>query len=168
MRAPSRRRSLLAALALSALLVLYGVAVGRTGIALIATGEPIAVALGLAVVVLPLLAVALLAREWALAVRVQAMADELAAAGRLPVDELPRTPGGRIVRDAADAAFADVRRDVEEDPDDWPRWFALGFAYDAARDRRRARAALRTAARLRRAERSAQPSGPGQARPGDR
>ena len=154
MRAPSWRRSLLAALALSALLVLYGFAVGRTGVALIATGELIAVALGLAVVVLPLLAVALLVREWVLAVQVQAMADELAASGRLPVDELPRTPGGRIVRDATDAAFADVRRAVEEDPDDWSRWFAQGFSYDAARDRRRARAALRRAAQLRRAVQS--------------
>ena len=168
MRAPSRRRSLLAALALSALLVLYGFAVGRTGVALIATGELIAVALGLAVVVLPVLAVALLVREWALAVHVQAMADELAESGRLPVDDLPRTPGGRIVRDAADAAFADVRRGVEEDPEDWSRWFALGFAYDAARDRRRARAALRTAVRLRRAERAAPRAEPFEGRTQDR
>ena len=145
------RRSLPAALALSALLLLYiGLAV-RWGLALITTGEPIAVGLGAAVLVLPALGIWLVAREWALAVRVQQMADELAAAGRLPADDLPRTPGGRIDRAAADEAFVVAREAVEQAPQDWAAWFRLGFAYDAAHDRRRARAALRTAARLRRA-----------------
>lgn len=144
------RRSVLAALALSALLLLYiGLAV-RWGIALITTGEPIAVGLGVAVLVLPALGIWLVVREWALAVRVQQMADELAAAGRLPADDLPRTPGGRIDRAAADEAFVVAREAVEQAPQDWAAWFRLGFAYDAAHDRRQARAALRTAARLRR------------------
>lgn len=145
------RRSLPAALALSALLLLYiGLAV-RWGIALITTGEPIAVGLGAAVLVLPALGFWVVVREWALAVRVQQMADELAAAGRLPADDLPRTPGGRIDRAAADEAFVVAREAVEQAPQDWAAWFRLGFAYDAAHDRRRARTALRTAARLRRA-----------------
>jgi len=144
------RRSRLAALALSALLLLYiGLAV-RWGMALIATGEPIAVGLGAAVLVLPALGIWLVVREWALAVRVQQMADELATAGQLPADDLPRTPGGRIDRAAADGAFVVAREAVEQAPQDWAAWFRLGFAYDAAHDRRRARAALRTAARLRR------------------
>ena len=144
------RRSLPAALTLSALLLLYiGLAV-RWGIALITTGEPIAVGLGAAVLVLPALGIWLVVREWALAVRVQQMADELAAAGRLPADDLPRTPGGRIDRAAADEAFVVAREAVEQAPQDWAAWFRLGFAYDAAHDRRRARTALRTAARLRR------------------
>lgn len=146
------RRSLLAAVALTVLLVLYAVAVGRSGVALVGTGEPVAVGLGLAVLVLPVLAAWLLIREWWLAVQVQRMADELAASGRLPVDDLPRTPGGRIVRAAADDAFPAAQRQVEDTPEDWAAWFHLAFAYDAARDRRRARAALRTAARLRRSD----------------
>lgn len=143
------RRSRLAAIALTALLVVYLVAVGRSAVALIASGEVRATGLGLAVLVLPLLGAWLLVREWRLAVEVQRMADELAAEGRLPVDDLPRTPGGRIVRDAADEAFGTARARVEAAPEDWAAWFHLAFAYDAARDRRRARAALRTAARLR-------------------
>lgn len=145
------RRSLLAAAAITALIVLYLVAVSGRALTLVGTGEPVAVGLGVAVLVIPLLGVWLLVREWTLAVRVQAMADELAAAGRLPVDDLPRTPGGRIQRDAADQAFARARDDVERSPDDWEAWFRLGFAYDAARDRRRARQALRTAVARRRA-----------------
>lgn len=140
----------LGAAALSALLLLYIVVAGRAGVALVATGEPVAVALGAAVLVLPALGLWLLVREWLLAIRVQRMADELAAAGALPVDDLPRTPGGRVPRDAADAAFAGAREAVEAAPDDWAAWFRLAFAYDAARDRRRARESLRTAARLHR------------------
>ena len=150
------RRSLLGALALTTLLVIYLVAVAGRAVALVRTGEPVAVGLGLAVVVLPVLGLWLVVREWRLAVAVQRMADELAADGRLPVDELPRSPGGRIDRAAADAAFVTARAGVEAAPQDWAAWFRLGFAYDAARDRRRAREALRTAARLR--ARSRRPS----------
>ena len=144
------RRSLVGAVLLTALLAVYVVAVAGRGLALVATGEPVGVALGLAVLVLPLLGGWLIAREWQLAVRVPRMADELARSGALPVDDLPRSPGGRIDRGAADTAFATARADVESAPGDWAPWFRLGFAYDAAGDRRRARAALRTAARLHR------------------
>ena len=142
------RRSLLGALALTALLLVYVVAVAGRGVSLIRTGEPVAIGLGAAVLVLPLLGVWLVLREWRLAVSVQRMADELAAADALPVDDLPRTAAGRIVRSAADEAFTTARAGVEASPQDWAAWFRLGFAYDAAGDRRRAREALRAAARL--------------------
>jgi len=144
-------RATLGAVALSLLLILYIVIAGRAGVALVATGEPIGVGMGAAVLVLPALGLWLLVREWRLALAVQAMADELAATGHLPVDDVPRRPSGRPDRGAAaDASFARARAAVEAEPDSWELWFALGFAYDAARDRRRARMALRTAARLRR------------------
>lgn len=143
------RRSLLGAIALTALLVLYMAAVASRAVALLSSGEPVGIALGAGVLVLPLLGVWLLVREWRLAASVQRMADSLAAAGALPVDTLPRSPAGRIDRAAADAAFALAQREVEEQPREWSAWFRLGFAYDAAGDRRRAREALRTAARLR-------------------
>jgi hypothetical protein len=137
------------AVAVTVLLAIYlGVVVSR-GVALVRTGEPVAVVLGLAVLVLPLLVLWLVAREWILAGRVQRMADELAAAGALPADDLPRSPGGRIDRAAARDAFESARAEVEQDPDDWARWYRLAFAYDAAGDRRRAREALRRAARMR-------------------
>jgi len=154
-------RATLGAVALSLLLVLYIVTAARAGVALMATGEPVAVALGAAVLVLPALGLWLLAREWWLALQVQSMADELAAAGRLPVDDVPRRPSGRPDRAAADEAFDAARAAVEAEPGSWERWFALGFAYDAARDRRRARMALRTAARLRRGARPGAGGGPG-------
>ncbi len=145
----SRRRSgLLAALALTALLAVYVGVVAVRALQLVGTGEVVGVVLGVALLVVPLLVVVLIGRELLLAVRVQRMADALAAAGRLPVDDLPRRPSGRVDRTAARAAFDPYRARVEADPDDWEGWYHLGFAYDAAGDRRRARAALRTAARL--------------------
>ena len=64
------------------------------------------------------------------------------------VDDLPRRPSGRPVREAADAKFAEVRTRVQADPDSWERWFELSCAYDAAGDRTRARSAMRRAIAL--------------------
>lgn len=150
MSAPRRRLGLWAALALTALLAVYVVLVAVRAVQLVATGEPVGVVLGVALLVGPLIVVALIAREWMLATDVQRMADVLAADGQLPVDDLPRSPGGRVDRAAARAAFGPHRERVEADPGDWRGWYHLAFAYDAAGDRRRARAALRTASRLHR------------------
>jgi hypothetical protein len=145
------RTSLAAALALTALLGLYlWLVVGRA-VALVRTGEPVGIGLGAAFAVLPLLALALIAREWLLAIDVQRMADALAERGELPVDDLPRSPGGRIDRAAAAAAFDAFRAEAEAaPPGDWGAWYRLAFAYDAAGDRRRARAVLRHASRVHR------------------
>ncbi|GEA85268.1 MAG: hypothetical protein NVV70_02610 [Cellulomonas sp.] len=137
-----------AAVALTALLALYVVLVAARATALVRTGEPVAIALGVALWVLPVVAIWFLAREWALAIDVQRMADTLAEADELPVDDLPRSPGGRVDRGAARAAFDDVRERCEAEPDDWRSWYHLAFAYDAAGDRRRARESLRHARTL--------------------
>ncbi|GGM21723.1 tetratricopeptide repeat protein [Promicromonospora citrea] len=141
-------RGLPGALAVTALLALYVWQIAGRGLAMLRSGEPLLIGIGVGVLVIPLLVIGLIAREYRLAATVQRMADTLAADGELPVDDLPRSPGGRIDRAAADAAFEPRRAAVEEDPDDWRAWYNLAFAYDAAGDRGRARAALRTAAGL--------------------
>ena len=145
-----RRRSLLGAVALTALMGIYVWLVLTRAIALVGTGEPVGIVLGLAFAVIPLLVLWFIVQEWLLATRVQGLADELDAAGELPVDELPRSPGGRIDREAATAAFERAKERVEAEPESWKGWFHLAFAYDAAGDRRRARAALRKAVALHR------------------
>jgi len=144
------RKGMVFAVGISTLTLIYVVAISGRAIGLLATGQPVAILLGLAVLLVPVLGAALLGREWWMAVQVQRMADELAALDALAVDDLPRSPAGRIDRGAADAAFTTAQDEVERSPEDWAAWFRLGFAYDAARDRSRARAALRTAVRLRR------------------
>ncbi|MBT0995760.1 hypothetical protein KIN34_15885 [Cellulomonas sp. DKR-3] len=147
----SRVVAIAGAVAVTGLLALYVWLVATRATALVRTGEPVAVALGLALWVLPVLVVWLVSREWRLAVSVQRMADELAAQDALPVDDLPRSPGGRIDRSAARAAFDEHRERAEQHPDDWRSWYHLAFAYDAAGDRRRARESLRRASALHRA-----------------
>ncbi|MCG2797727.1 MAG: hypothetical protein L6367_04215, partial [Cellulomonas sp.] len=99
----SRLLAIGGAVALTVLLALYTWLVALRAVALLGTGTAVGIALGVAFLVLPLLVVALLVKEWMLAIDTQSMADTLAAEGGLPVDDLPRSPGGRIDRKAARA-----------------------------------------------------------------
>jgi len=135
---------------LTIVLVVYAAVIVVGSFSLIRSGTPVGVGLGVGFAVLPLLVVAMVAREWRLALDTHVMADILAAEDGLAVDDLPRTPGGRVDRAAAREAFDAVRAQAEAEPDDWRSWYRLAFAYDAAGDRSRARASLRTAARIRR------------------
>lgn len=146
----ARRTGVLGAGVLTVLVVIYLAVVVPRSLEFVQTGRPVGVGFGIVVGVLPLLALWAIGRAWLLATRVQAMADELAAAGALPVDDLPRSARGEVDRAAAAEAFEPLRVAVEADPESWRAWYDVAFAYDAAGDRRRARAALRTAAALRR------------------
>ncbi|HLR43720.1 MAG TPA: hypothetical protein VK065_00875 [Brevibacterium sp.] len=104
--------------------------------------------IGLALFALPLVGAWTLVRELMFGAQTERLADELAREGGLPPDDLPRTPGGRIVREAADAEFERYRAEADAAPDDWRSWFRLSCAYDASGDRKRARAAMRRAIRM--------------------
>lgn len=140
----------IAALVMCALLVLYLVLVGERAVQLILTGVPVAVVMGVALFVLPILGVVALLLEIRFGVLTERMVGQLAAEGGLPVDDVPRRPSGRYEREAADAAFPAYAAAVEAAPDDWRAWFRLGLAYDACGDRRRARGAIRRSFSLRR------------------
>lgn len=133
---------------LAAVLVVYFVLVGSRGVLLIEQGTPVTVAFGAAVLVLPLIGGWFLWKTTAFARSANRLARELEAEGGLPVDELVRTPGGRIDRDSADAVFARRRAETEESPDDWRSWFRLAVAYYDARDTVRARKAMQRAIAL--------------------
>lgn len=132
----------------AALLVLYLVFALQYGLVLIGVGEPVPIALGVAMLVLPLLAIWGLVAELVFAVRAERLGARLEAEGGLPTEELPLRPSGRIDRDAALALFPRYQAATEAAPDDWRAWFRLALAYDAAGDRRRARWATRQAIRL--------------------
>jgi hypothetical protein len=131
-----------------AVLVLYLVAIGWRAVVLLRIGGVVPVLLGLALLALPLVGLWAVIREWRFGGTTEAMARDLDARGQLPVDDLPRSPGGRIDRAAADAEFERFRREVDAEPESWAAWFRLALGYDAAGDRRRARAAMRRAAEL--------------------
>ncbi|MCP9209357.1 tetratricopeptide repeat protein [Streptomyces cucumeris] len=133
---------------LAAVLVVYFVLVGSRGVLLIREGTPVTIVFGLAVLVLPFIGAWFLWQTTQFARNANRLARELEAEGGLPVDELERTPGGRIVRDSADAVFAKRRAETEESPDDWRSWFRLAVAYHDARDIARARKAMQRAIAL--------------------
>ena len=130
------------------ILVFYAVLIGAKGVAFIASGEPVAVLLGIGVLVLPLIGLALVWREIVFGRRSAELAAALEAEGGLPVDDLPRRPSGRVDRAAADEAFATRQAEVEARPDAWQAWYRLALAYDDAGDRTRARSAVRRAIEL--------------------
>ncbi len=130
------------------LLVFYLVVSFQRSVLLLTDSNLTAQAIGAAYLVLPAIGAWAMIRELMFGARTEQMAKVLEAEGGLPVDDLPRTPGGRIVRSAADLEFEKYRIEAETAPDDWRSWFRLSCAYDAAGDRKRARASMRDAVRL--------------------
>jgi cytochrome c-type biogenesis protein CcmH/NrfG len=136
----------------AAVLVFYFVLAGDRGVILIGNGTPVTVAFGVAVLVLPLIGAWFLVRTTQFARDAGKLSRQLEAEGGLPVDELVRTPSGRIDRDSADAVFARRKTEAEAAPGDWRAWFRLAVAYHDARDTPRARKAMQRAIRLHKAE----------------
>ena len=139
------------AIAMAAVLVIYLVFVTQYAVRLILVDEPVAKALGIALVLLPLLGAWALVAELIFAFRSQRLMARLEAEGRLPDDELPALASGRVDRAAADAVFPKYRAETEANPQAWWAWLRLALAYDASGDRRRARSATRRAIKLERA-----------------
>lgn len=141
----------LAGLGMAALLLLYLVFIVQYALVLIGVGEPVAVAMGVALLVLPIVGAWALAVELLFAFRAERLLATLRAEGGLPVDELPRLPSGRIDPDEADKVFPVYQAAAEAEPESWRAWVRLALAYDASGDRKRARWATRQAIRLERA-----------------
>ena len=134
-------------------LIFYFAMLTRTAVALIRSATPAAVALGIGVLLLPLVG------AWAMVATLRAgLAHQRLArlavedGMELDVTDLPRLPSGRIQRDAADALFQTARAELDADPDNWVRWYRLARAYDYAGDRGRARETMRTAVAMQAAE----------------
>jgi hypothetical protein len=139
------------AIIMAALLALYLVFVFQYALVLIGTNVPIAIVIGCALLVLPLIGAWALVSELLFVTRGQRLVKLLGSEGGLPVDDLPRLPSGRIDPAAADAEFPAYQAEVESAPASWRAWLRLGLAYDASGDRRRARWATRKAISLHRA-----------------
>ena len=134
--------------AVTLLLVFYLVVAFQRSILLLGDPNLVAKAIGAGYLVLPVIGAWALIRELMFGARTEQMAKVLEAEGGLPVDNLPRTPAGRIIREAADLEFEKYREEAEAAPGDWRSWFRLSCAYDAAGDRKRARASMRDAVKL--------------------
>lgn len=135
---------------ITALTAIYLVAVMQLAWGLMTSGNVLAVIMGAVLVIFPLFGAVFVIRDLMFALQGNRLLEQLADSGDLPVDDLPKRPSGRVVREAADADFERWKTDVEANPDSWPAWARLSLAYRASGDSARAREAMRHAIELER------------------
>lgn len=135
---------------MAVMLAVYILLVAQRAWVMLTSGEAVAVAMGAALLLLPVLGAWGLWRELSFGLRAERLGRRLEAEGGLPEEQLDLRASGRPDRAQADALFPSYRDDVHEHPDDWRAWFRLGLAYDGAGDRTRARQAVRKAIALER------------------
>ena len=154
-RAPSALRIQLLIAFMCFALVVYLLLLGRIAMAFVGSGRPAAVALGLALMILPMVGIWVMLSTLRAGFAHQRLARIIRDEGmELDVSALERSPSGRIRREAADALFDTVRAELDNDPDNWRRWYRVARAYDYAGDRARARAAMGKAVAMEAADRS--------------
>lgn len=141
-------RAAAGALLMAGLLALYLWATAYQAWVLLMSGQPIAVAMGIALFVLPIVGLWALVRELMFGFRSASLGKKLSSEGPMPFSDVDHTASGRVDRAVADAAFPAFAAAVDAEPESWRAWFKLGMAYDAAGDRKRARASIRQAIAL--------------------
>jgi tetratricopeptide (TPR) repeat protein len=132
------------ALVMTALAVVYVLLLGQKAILLMLDADFVAKAMGLALLVLPLVA------AWAILTEVKfgVDAEKLAKANSLPQLQLELRPSGRATKASAELEFERIKGLVSEDLENWELWFRLGECYDASGDRKLARKSIRKAIKL--------------------
>ncbi|WEK62887.1 MAG: hypothetical protein P0Y60_09270 [Candidatus Microbacterium colombiense] len=129
-------------------LALYIVVVGQRAVLMLTTGEPIAIALGVALLVMPLIGAWALIREMQFGFAADRLGRTLDAEGGMPEAETELTPSGRIARTDADPLIARYVAEADAEPTAWRPMFRLGVVQDASGRRKDARASIREAIRL--------------------
>lgn len=131
-------------------LLLYIVLVGYRAVMLLGTGEPIAIAMGAALLVLPAIGLWALVRELVFGAAAARLGRVLEAEGGMPEDEVALMPSGRVVREEAEPLVEKYEALAAGD-EDWRAAYRLGVVQDAAGRRKDARASIREAIRRERA-----------------
>lgn len=133
---------------IGAALILYFVLMGQKAILLIASGAPVGIAMGVALIVLPLIGVWALVREIQFGVQAERLGTRLDVEGGMPAAETELTPSGRIAKGDAETLVRRYTTEADAAVDDWRARYRLGVVQDAAGRRRDARASIRAAIRL--------------------
>lgn len=136
---------------MAAALLLYLVVAGWLAIMFLAVGTPVAIGMGITLLVLAPVGGWALVREMLFGFGADRLGRLLDAEGGMPPVETELTPSGRIARKDADAIIARYTAEAEAAPTDWRARYRLGVVQDAAGRRKDARASIRQAIRLSRA-----------------
>ena len=127
-----------------ALTLFYVLTLLGRGIILLQESSLIAIAMGLAILVLPLVALWALFAELQFGLKAQRLSRRLIALD-IPGLDLDLRASGRATKDSANKELERIQDAVNRDPENWSLWFQLGEAHDAAGERKNARAAIRKA-----------------------
>ena len=127
-----------------ALTLFYVLTLLGRGIILLQGPSLIAIAMGLAILVLPLVALWALFAELQFGLKAQRLSRRFIALD-IPGLDLDLRASGRATKDSANKELERIQDAVNRDPEDWSLWFQLGEAHDAAGERKNARAAIRKA-----------------------
>lgn len=129
-------------------LALYIFVVGQRAVLMLTTGEPIAIAIAVALLVMPLIGAWALIREMQFGFAADRLGKTLDAEGGMPPAETALSPSGRLAREDAGPLVARYTAEAEAAPTEWRALFRLGVVQDAAGRRKDARASIREAIRL--------------------
>ncbi len=127
-----------------ALTLFYVLTLLGRGIILLQESSLIAIAMGLAILVLPLVALWALFAELQFGLKAQRLSSRLIALD-IPGLDLDLRASGRATKDSANKELERIQDAVNRDPENWSLWFQLGEAHDAVGERKNARAAIRKA-----------------------
>ena len=127
-----------------ALTIFYVLTLLGRGIILLQEPSLIAIAMGLAILVLPLVALWALFAELQFGLKAQRLSRRLIALD-IPGLDLELRASGRATKESASKELERIQDAVNRDPENWSLWFQLGEAHDAAGERKNARAAIRKA-----------------------
>lgn len=165
----SRARALAGVLVMATLIVVYLLFTGVRAVALLGSGTPLAIAMGAALLLLPLVGVWGVANEILFGARATKLVDRLSLQDGLPAyAEFPETvetveaqnanqekqsavSSPRLLRAAKYAPLvARYEEETVNSPGSWQAWLRLGLTLDASGSRGKARRAVRTAIKIER------------------
>lgn len=127
-----------------AITLLYAFLLFERGIVLLQDGQPVAVIMGIAILVFPLLALATIFFEIRFGLRLAKLEKLFLASGmESPGYEL--RPSGRAEPESGKRIFEQLKAALEKDEQNFLLWYLLADAYDKLGDRKRARQAARQA-----------------------
>ncbi|MGO2519628.1 MAG: hypothetical protein ACTH8F_05865 [Microbacterium sp.] len=133
---------------IAAALVLYFFLMGQKAVLFIGSGNSIAIVMGIALLVLPLIGVWALVREIQFGVQAERLGTRLDSEGGMPAAETELRPSGRIAKADAEPLIQRYTVLADAAADDWRARYRLGVVQDAAGRRKDARASIRAAIEL--------------------
>lgn len=136
---------------MAAALVLYLAVAGWGALVMLRTGEPVGIAMGVALLVLPLIGAWALIREVQFGLAASRLGRTLDAEGGMPDAPEQLTPSGRLLEADIEPMITQYTAEADAAPGDWRARYRLGVVQDAAGRRKDARASIRESIRLSRA-----------------